>query len=435
MPRVKRGCNRRARHKKVLSQAKGYRRPSQERISDRQTGGDEGGQYAYRDRRQRKRQFRALWIARINAAARSRPDLQHLHERPEEGLHRSRPQGAGRPGRVRQAGVLRRSPNKPGQNSLRKQRKKEAWPPFFGVPEHQDTPRLKNGSTSINSWRPASPSFAAATDDAALETAKARYLGKGGSITELLKGLGKLDPEARKTAGAEINRRPSPPSRRSSTRAVTRCSKAALEAQLAAEALDVTPPGRGAGIGGLHPVVRTLERIEQLFRSIGFDADGPEIETDFYNFTGTEHAREPPGAFDARHLLSGKRRQGAACCAPHQPGPDPRHAGPRRAYSDRDTMPELRVIAPGRVYRVDSDATHSPMFHQVEGLWIGENGELRRPEGRGRRLPAQLLRERRPAGAFPAVLLPVHRAVGRDRRGLRQRRRSRAAGWRSPAAE
>ena len=127
--------------------------------------------------------------------------------------------------------------------------------------------------------------FAAAADSAALETAKARYLGKGGSLTELLKGLGKLDPEARKTAGAEINKAKS-----AIEAQLNACrdalQQAALEAQLAAEALDVTLPGRGAGIGGLHPVVRTLERVEQLFRSIGFDvAEGPEIETDFYNFT------------------------------------------------------------------------------------------------------------------------------------------------------
>ena len=127
--------------------------------------------------------------------------------------------------------------------------------------------------------------FAAAAESAALETAKARYLGKGGSLTELLKGLGKLDPEARKTAGAEINKAKSAIEAQLNARRDA-LQQAALEAQLAAEALDVTLPGRGAGIGGLHPVVRTLERVEQLFRSIGFDvAEGPEIETDFYNFT------------------------------------------------------------------------------------------------------------------------------------------------------
>ena len=149
--------------------------------------------------------------------------------------------------------------------------------------------------------------FAAAADSAALETAKARYLGKGGSLTELLKGLGKLDPEARKTAGAEINKAKSAIEAQLNARRDA-LQQAALEAQLAAEALDVTLPGRGAGIGGLHPVVRTLERVEQLFRSIGFDvAEGPEIETDFYNFTALNTpANHPARSMHDTFYLEGR---------------------------------------------------------------------------------------------------------------------------------
>ena len=141
--------------------------------------------------------------------------------------------------------------------------------------------------------------FEAAVEGAALEAAKARYLGKAGSLTELLKGLGKLDPEARKSAGAEINKAKAAIEALLSARRDA-LQQAALEAQLAAEALDVTLPGRGTGIGGLHPVVRTLERVEQLFRSIGFDvAEGPERDA------AIEHMRAEIAAEKARVLEAG----------------------------------------------------------------------------------------------------------------------------------
>lgn len=214
--------------------------------------------------------------------------------------------------------------------------------------------------------------FSAAVDAAALEVAKARYLGKAGSLTELLKGLGKLDPEARKSAGAEINKAKSAIEALLNARRDA-LQQAALEAQLAAEALDVTLPGRGQGVGGLHPVVRTLERVEQLFRSIGFDvAEGPEIETDFYNFTALNTPANHPARsmHDTFYLENGEGVLLRTHTSPVQIRAMQAHV---EAYKDRDTMPELRIIAPGRVYRVDSDATHSPMFHQVEGLWVGES--------------------------------------------------------------
>jgi phenylalanyl-tRNA synthetase alpha chain len=141
-----------------------------------------------------------------------------------------------------------------------------------------------------------------------------------------------------------------------------RIAERALEARLADESVDVTLPGRGRGMGGLHPVSRTMERIEQLFRSIGFDvADGPEIETDFYNFTALNQPENHPARsmHDTFYLADGKHLLRT-------------HTSPIQIRYMEKHQPPIRVIAPGRVYRVDSDATHSPMFHQVEGLWIDE---------------------------------------------------------------
>ena len=153
---------------------------------------------------------------------------------------------------------------------------------------------------------------------------------------------------------------------------------AQLEAQLATEALDVTLPGRGLPRGSLHPVTISLDRIEQLFRSIGFDvADGPEIETDWHNFTALNTPENHPARsmHDTFYLLGEDGRlQDDVLLRTHT---SPVQIRSMLAHTERhkhlETMPELRVICPGRVYRVDSDATHSPMFHQVEGLWVGEN--------------------------------------------------------------
>lgn len=205
--------------------------------------------------------------------------------------------------------------------------------------------------------------FAGIGDMAALEQAKARYLGKSGSVTDLLKGLGKLDPEMRKHAGAAINGAKARIEAALLDRRDT-LRRVALEEQLQAEALDVTLPGRGQSVGGLHPVTRTLERIEALFRSIGFDvADGPEIEDDFHNFT----ALNTPENHPARSMHDTFYLKDA-------PGLLLRtHTSPIQVRFMEAHKPPIRIIAPGRVYRVDSDATHSPMFHQVEGLWIDEN--------------------------------------------------------------
>ncbi|NMF98617.1 phenylalanine--tRNA ligase subunit alpha [Aromatoleum toluolicum] len=218
----------------------------------------------------------------------------------------------------------------------------------------------------------ATAEFAAAADGVQLEQAKARFLGKTGVLTEQLKSLGKLAPEERRAAGAEINRAKDAIEAALEARR-TALREAVLLAQLAAEALDVTLPGRGTSVGGLHPVSRTLERIEQLFRSIGFVvADGPEIETDWHNFTALNTPENHPARsmHDTFYLEGNDEVLLRTHTSPVQVRAMLDHAA---RHAGREQMPELRIIAPGRVYRVDSDATHSPMFHQVEGLWVGEN--------------------------------------------------------------
>jgi phenylalanyl-tRNA synthetase alpha chain len=136
-----------------------------------------------------------------------------------------------------------------------------------------------------------------------------------------------------------------------------------LEARLKEEALDVTLPGRGRGLGALHPVTRTLERVEAIFHSVGFEvADGPEIESDYYNFTALNQPENHPARsmHDTFYLADGKHLLRT-------------HTSPIQVRWMESHRPPIKIIAPGRVYRVDSDATHSPMFHQVEGLWIDEH--------------------------------------------------------------
>ena len=222
----------------------------------------------------------------------------------------------------------------------------------------------------------AQDAFAAISDPDALEQVKAGFLGKSGRITELLKGLGKLPAEERKAAGAAINgAKEAVETALNARREAIR--RAALATRLAEEALDVTLPGRAEARGGLHPVTRTLERIESLFRSIGFEvADGPEIEEDFFNFTALNTPEDHPARsmHDTFYLLDEDGRVADKVLLRTHTSPiQARYMQAHAArYGQLEKMPEIRIIAPGRVYRVDSDATHSPMFHQVEGLWVGE---------------------------------------------------------------
>jgi len=225
----------------------------------------------------------------------------------------------------------------------------------------------------------ATSGFAQALTPADLENAKAQFLGKAGRITELMKGLAALPVDEKKSRGAAINL-----AKQAIEAALTArrqaLADAELQMQLKAEALDVSLPGRPRPAGGLHPVSLTLERIEAIFGSMGFDvAQGPEIETDWFNFTALNTPEDHP----ARSMHDTFYVEGGTEAAPNllRTHTSPmqiryavQHVKRHRALIDAGgVMPEIRVIAPGRTYRVDSDATHSPMFHQCEGLWIGEN--------------------------------------------------------------
>ena len=196
---------------------------------------------------------------------------------------------------------------------------------------------------------------------AALDELRVAYLGKNGQLTAQLKMLGTLPPEQRPQAGQAINRA------KLSLQQVLELRKAQLEAdalnqRLTTETIDVTLPGRGLQLGGLHPVSRTLQRIERLFAHAGFDvAEGPEIEDDYHNFEALNiPAHHPARAmhdtfyFDAHMLLR-------------------THTSPVQIRTMQHEGPPLKIIAPGRVYRCDSDLTHTPMFHQVEGLLVDED--------------------------------------------------------------
>jgi phenylalanyl-tRNA synthetase alpha chain len=210
----------------------------------------------------------------------------------------------------------------------------------------------------------AASQFAAVDDLPQLESAKARYLGKQGVLTELLKGLGKLPPEEKRDRGSRINAAKEAIERLLEERRAA-IARARLDARLAEEALDVTLPGRARGRGGVHPISRTWQRIEAIFGSIGFDvADGPEIETDWYNFTALNNPENHPArSMQDTFYVEEKDSTGLQLLLRT-------HTSPMQVRYARMHSPPIKVIAPGRTYRVDSDATHSPMFHQVEGLWI-----------------------------------------------------------------
>ena len=202
---------------------------------------------------------------------------------------------------------------------------------------------------------------AACGDLAALEDARVRWLGKKGTLTEQLKALGALDAAERPAAGARINEakervQAALDARREELR------RADIEARLSAGRIDVTLPGRGEEPGGLHPVTKTRLRIETLFRRAGFDvASGPEIEDDFHNFGALNIPPDHPARamHDTFYFPDGRLLR--------------THTSPVQIRALLEHGAPLAVIAPGRVYRCDSDMTHSPMFHQLEGLAVGEN--------------------------------------------------------------
>lgn len=204
----------------------------------------------------------------------------------------------------------------------------------------------------------AAAASAAAASLQELDAVRVRFLGKKGEITEQLKQLGGLSAEERPAAGQFINRAKEQVQNLLEARRV-QLEQAELNAKLAAETLDVTLPGRGQTGGGLHPVTRTLQRIEHLFRQVGFEvAEGPEIESEFYNFEALNIPAEHPARamHDTFYFPDGKLLR--------------THTSPVQIRVMQERTPPLRVIAPGRVYRCDSDVTHTPMFHQVEGFMV-----------------------------------------------------------------
>lgn len=200
-----------------------------------------------------------------------------------------------------------------------------------------------------------------AADAVALEQLRVHYLGKKGVLTEQLKRLGSLSAEQRPVFGKELNI-----AKQKLLAAVTDRKEAlqfsAQIESMAQQKIDVTLPGRGRSIGGLHPVTRTIERLKDLFTSMGFEiADGPEIEDDFHNFGALNIPEDHPARamHDTFYFDDGKVLR--------------THTSPVQIRFMENNEPPLRVIAPGKVYRCDSDVTHTPMFHQLEGLWVDES--------------------------------------------------------------
>jgi phenylalanyl-tRNA synthetase alpha chain len=206
--------------------------------------------------------------------------------------------------------------------------------------------------------------IAACADLAALEALKVELFGKKGAVTALLKTLGGLAPDERRAAGARIN------AARDELAAAVAERQAALEAaqldrELAAGRIDVTQPGRGQQPGGLHPVSRARRRIEALFRGAGFSVeDGPEVEDDWHNFEALNIPADHPARamHDTFYFPDGRLLR--------------THTSPVQIRAMLREQPPLRMIMPGRVYRCDSDVTHTPMFHQIEGLVVDEGVSL-----------------------------------------------------------
>lgn len=201
-----------------------------------------------------------------------------------------------------------------------------------------------------------------ATDPRVLEQMRVDLLGKKGRVTELLKQLGGMPPDQRKAFGEQVNRVKETLSAALEHKA-KQLGDAELARKLASETIDVTLPGRGEDVGALHPVTRTIRRIERIFNSMGFESvQGPEIEDDWHNFQALNIPESHPAramqdtfyALDGSHLLR-------------------THTSPVQIRTMKQRKPPIRIICPGRVYRVDFDRTHSPMFHQVEGLYVAEN--------------------------------------------------------------
>ncbi|BDX03063.1 MAG: phenylalanine--tRNA ligase subunit alpha [Marinomonas sp.] len=202
---------------------------------------------------------------------------------------------------------------------------------------------------------------AASESESALDDVRVHYLGKKGALTALLKQLGNVSAEERPKFGQMVNEAKDQVQEKITERKAS-LVKAALDAKLATETIDISLSGKGQEVGGLHPVTRTMERIETFFRGIGFDvASGPEIEDDYHNF----EALNIPAHHPARAMQDTFYFNPSTVLRTH--------TSPVQVRTMETSQPPIRIICPGRVYRCDSDQTHTPMFHQVEGLLIDEN--------------------------------------------------------------
>lgn len=207
----------------------------------------------------------------------------------------------------------------------------------------------------------AEQAFKAVTTLPELDQIKAQFLGKQGVLAELRKGLAKVSPDERPLLGAKFN------NLKSDLEALLESRKDAIKAdglkkRLESEKIDVTLPGRRQSLGGLHPVTRTWDRVTDLFSTMGFSvSSGPEIEDDYYNFTSLNQPEDHPArSMHDTFYVEGEKHLLRT------------HTSPIQIRYMENHEPPIRIVAPGRVYRVDSDATHSPMFHQIEGLWIDD---------------------------------------------------------------
>lgn len=241
---------------------------------------------------------------------------------------------------------------------------RKSFPMFvFGAWNESDMSDIEQLSTQ------ALADIAAADTPDALEALRVALLGKSGRVTALLKSLGALPADQRKAAGEAINRARDVIGEALNARKLA-LDEAALALRLAGETIDVTLPGRDAGRSGLHPVTRTLERIVEIFGRLGYElADGPEVEDDWHNFEALNFPpHHPARAMHDTFYLTNKVDGDAHLLRTHTSGVQVRYM--------KEHRPPLRMIAAGKVYRSDSDQTHTPMFHQVEGLLVDEHASF-----------------------------------------------------------
>ena len=264
-----------------------------------------------------------------------------------------------------------------------------------------------------------------------LEKLRVKYLGKAGEVSLMVREIGKKPPEERKAFGAQLNELKAELEGALESQ-LQALKKKKLEGELAGPGIDVTLPGRRQPLGTRHPVSRTLEEITDTFLRMGFEiAQGPEIELDYYNFESLNFPPDHP----ARDMQDTFIVDAATVGGSLAPGSVllRTHTSPVQVRAMLSQKPPVRVICPGKVYRCDSDLTHTPMFHQVEGLLVDEKVTFGELKGTLDGVRQGLLRRRR-EDALPPELLPLHRAVGGSRRRAASSAAARAAGCASRPA-